>query len=768
MMMSTMDASAPLRQGMMMIGGHPIASTKAAGSMLRAMVDPKYASQVDDVIRSNPNYQMARESGLFFGEMNGGLNNAEEVFMAQSVLDWRLDWIPGINKNVLAPVQKPLKIVTNASERAYVTYLNKVRMDVFDGYAKVATKNMKRDKNGQVILDFKTEQVLRRCASFINAATGRSDIPLPQLLSQTATAALFSPRFQMSRFQLVGQFYNAFFGDYLTKTGGKVVGKEWVLLPLHIRGKILKDMVAGVGGAVGMIGLAYTGLRAYNQSTGKGLEPTLPGIDVQFGPGGIKDMTATFNIADPRFGKLRVQKPTTPEIDPVTGEVGQAGMGSDIDITGGYAPLIRTVISLMGIEDPNKVSKEKRDIIERFIYAKLNPSFSLLRETNMPIVGTGETFIGEDPGSLTQSILRNTTPMLITEVLEAVAEYDAVTAASLSFGAAFGAGITTYQKHSDVRDAISQEMHQKDFEELTAEQKEEVKLDQRYQEYDKQWDSNRAQQAIDQKDQETWNHYQKGRDNLAGDLAFNVKNHYMNTDGTIRYGKELRIAVQDYKRDKLSLGRAYLDDDMTERMFGHSRDLHLVDYLREVYDSVDAPFNERTGKSNLDKMYIEKNAILDIAVENGIDPSEITQYIDESKIPLTGKHSQAKDQMDYPIREYIAPVLKQYDKDQRVLRRYHELSNDTKMTSEMRKFFIMEEVKDIEVYLALDRWGYVMPGEMKGPKELRRQQALMDEFFEDLDKERYSEAIQEKLNNPEGEFQKKLGEYDDRGMLRTE
>lgn len=176
--MSAWDASAPLRQGVILTIAHPTESFPAMGAMFRSMGDGKYAQQVDDAIRAGDNFALKQDSGLYLAPFDsvGPLTAREETFMSRLA-----DKIPGIRQ----------------SQRGYVTYLNKLRSDVFDVV----------DKNWQGL--GKTEDDYKSLSNFLNHASGRGDLGPASNLAPILNATFFSPRLLMSRFQVAADVFTS-------------------------------------------------------------------------------------------------------------------------------------------------------------------------------------------------------------------------------------------------------------------------------------------------------------------------------------------------------------------------------------------------------------------------------------------------------------------------------------------------------------------------------------------------------------------------------
>jgi hypothetical protein len=160
------DVSAPFRQGVTLAIPHPVLAAKAFKAQMRALVDDKYARSLHTELTTGPQAKRARESGLYLSDFeNAKLGKREEVFASKFA-----EGLP----------------VVRQSNRAYSTFLNKLRSDVFNKIA-----------DGNPTL---TGADLQGVAKFINYATGRGDLGRFND-SRILNNLFFSPKFLASRFQ---------------------------------------------------------------------------------------------------------------------------------------------------------------------------------------------------------------------------------------------------------------------------------------------------------------------------------------------------------------------------------------------------------------------------------------------------------------------------------------------------------------------------------------------------------------------------------------
>ena len=190
--MASFDLSAPLRQGIFLIGRQP-QFAPAFAKMFGAFASDKAYLAIQDAIIAHPHYQLARDSKLALTDLDVALGAREEQFMSS----WA-EKIPLLGKGV------------RASSRAYIGFLNKLRFDVFADLV---------NKSELIGLDPKKDRDLAaNIADFINNATGRGT--LPGALSKAAVAlntAFFSPRLLFSRLNLLNPVYYAKLDPFVRK-----------------------------------------------------------------------------------------------------------------------------------------------------------------------------------------------------------------------------------------------------------------------------------------------------------------------------------------------------------------------------------------------------------------------------------------------------------------------------------------------------------------------------------------------------------------------
>ncbi len=169
---SSYDLSAVFRQGIVGTVSHPLRTIPVVIEMLKAL-RKQSAFEAEQKIRARELFPLAQQSGVEFTEHGTDLAKFEEAYQSR----WA-ERIPGVA----------------ASERAFVTFLNRQRMDMFEFMIKWLTKT------GEP-----TSSEARAIAAYVNIATGKSSIKSAKAKAVLAglSAVLWSPKLQISRFQFL-------------------------------------------------------------------------------------------------------------------------------------------------------------------------------------------------------------------------------------------------------------------------------------------------------------------------------------------------------------------------------------------------------------------------------------------------------------------------------------------------------------------------------------------------------------------------------------
>jgi len=176
---ATYDLSATLRQGFYLAVPHPIKGAKSFVRQVKSLKQSEY-DKFYKWLKNHPAYKDAKAAGLEFSG-DDPLNINEENFGTRLA-----GKIPGVAM----------------AERAFVTMLDSMRIEVFDLYRKTANKQFKDPRER-----FESHEA---AASWINKTSGRADFGKGKYGNFMRNAAIpflnvfgWSPRFVYSRFQML-------------------------------------------------------------------------------------------------------------------------------------------------------------------------------------------------------------------------------------------------------------------------------------------------------------------------------------------------------------------------------------------------------------------------------------------------------------------------------------------------------------------------------------------------------------------------------------
>jgi len=188
--MAAYDLSAPLRQGIMLAPGHPIEFIKAFKPMVRALVDPDYAIKWERAMLADDMAGYRAMAGLDITsiESAGPLVHREELFMGRGVT--RLKEVFEGATGYKLPTAVEL-ITPGPWERAYTTFLNKLRTDTF----RTVVEGWQRSGATVGLSDYKA------LGTWINWSTGRGSLGPFEKAAPGLAALFFAPRFAVSRIQ---------------------------------------------------------------------------------------------------------------------------------------------------------------------------------------------------------------------------------------------------------------------------------------------------------------------------------------------------------------------------------------------------------------------------------------------------------------------------------------------------------------------------------------------------------------------------------------
>jgi len=169
------DLSATLRQGATLAVGQPVQFATAFKAELQTVFSEKNFKLINEIVHNNVYADKAERYGLYIAPIEEAvrIEAREEAFRGRLI-----ERVPVIGS------------IVRASERAYITFLNVLRMETWAYYCR------QWEGTNKTIKDYTD------LASFINHATGRGDLGALSRAGSYLSAVFFSPRYVMSRLQL--------------------------------------------------------------------------------------------------------------------------------------------------------------------------------------------------------------------------------------------------------------------------------------------------------------------------------------------------------------------------------------------------------------------------------------------------------------------------------------------------------------------------------------------------------------------------------------
>jgi hypothetical protein len=396
-LMASADLSAPLRQGAVLSAKHPVLASKAAVEMFRQAFSEKASVDWLARLKATPEYAEMNKAGLYLAEPTAKLAAKEEAFIS----------------NIAHKIPIWGKVV-KGSERAYTGYLNKLRADVFSQFRDALVNDgLKGDLLNKELESF---------ADFINNASGRGNLGRFEQSTAVLNAGFFSPRYAISRFNLINPY-------------------TYVRMSPRARAEALKTVATYIGIGSTVLYLAQAG----------GAEVNLDPRSTDFGK--IKVGTTRFDIWSGFQQWVRL--------------IAQVYSGEKVNLKGQVKTLGE------GYKEDDRL-----DIIGRFARAKASPAagFTMDALAGKDIVGNPVTYKFNDLASfLNTQEGKLIAPLWIQDVSEAARDNGAGTAAIGAAAAFFGVGVQNYNneiKNKEQLKEIFENRKKKTVKETPAEKKE--------------------------------------------------------------------------------------------------------------------------------------------------------------------------------------------------------------------------------------------------------------------------------------------------------
>jgi hypothetical protein len=211
--MASMDFSAPLRQGIVASIAHPRTAALAGLEMFKSAFSQNNFDKWFYELQNDPRYEMMKDTKLGIADPHSPFLTAkEEVYMNNLA-----EKIPIVGKLI------------KGSERAYVQYLNKMRVDLFNRFADRYEEQGKTYENNKELYD--------KMAGYINNQTGRGGLGKYEDYAPILNSLLFSPRLMAARINLLNPYY-------------------FYKLPPSLKAMYTKDMLKFIGLGLSILALA--------------------------------------------------------------------------------------------------------------------------------------------------------------------------------------------------------------------------------------------------------------------------------------------------------------------------------------------------------------------------------------------------------------------------------------------------------------------------------------------------------------------------------
>jgi len=183
--LATADMSAFLRQGVVYVVSHPVIAAKAMGKTFKFAFSPKSFEQYFKDLPKDKLYPLMRKSGLAITDPSRALaTGREEAFISRL-----MQQIPIIGQ------------VIKFAERAYVGFLNKLRVDVFKTFAdEFLSKGYSPVKD---------KDLFKATAEVVNTFTGRGSMGNLNRITPFLNTIFFSPRLITARFNALNPIWYA-------------------------------------------------------------------------------------------------------------------------------------------------------------------------------------------------------------------------------------------------------------------------------------------------------------------------------------------------------------------------------------------------------------------------------------------------------------------------------------------------------------------------------------------------------------------------------
>lgn len=287
--MASFDLSFGLRQGAYAAPRYRKEFWNAWKKQFKIFGSEKAYRASREALTKHPDFMFAKESKISFTELGKIMTKREEMFMSQ----WA-EKIPIVGKGI------------RASSRAYTSFANQYRMDIFS--------RMVKDAKTLGFNPRKNPYLARQIADFVNNATGRGSLGSFENAAVALNAIFFSPRLNMARAKLLWPPY-------------------YIKQPKFVRTQALKTTLTASGTAVTILTLS---------NLIPGVEAGTNPLSADFGKIKIRNTRLDILAGFGQFMRAGVQIAMGKTISTVTGKETILGEG--------YKPRTRWDVFLQQIE----------------------------------------------------------------------------------------------------------------------------------------------------------------------------------------------------------------------------------------------------------------------------------------------------------------------------------------------------------------------------------------------------------------------------------
>ncbi|MEZ5427289.1 MAG: transglycosylase SLT domain-containing protein [Pyrinomonadaceae bacterium] len=228
---AAVDLSAAGRQGLISAIPHPIIATRSFIKQIGSLLSTRFHRRFIEGLENHPFREMAEKSGLYLSSLgDGSVNAREEQFMTRLLGEDQF-----FEHRAAELARRGVSLPVRASERAYSTFLDDLRINVFADLAREV--HAYNQRNGVPDNDNETYQKqIEGVARFVNLATGRGSLGRFESAGEFLNIPFFSARYWASRFQVLNP-------------------KFYYSLPPGARKAVVSDFGKYLGVMVGMFGL---------------------------------------------------------------------------------------------------------------------------------------------------------------------------------------------------------------------------------------------------------------------------------------------------------------------------------------------------------------------------------------------------------------------------------------------------------------------------------------------------------------------------------